>query len=271
MIKIIFTDLDGTLLNSSGKISDNNLVACIKAQEKGIPVVINTGRYGENALEIAKKIKADQYQGYAIGNDGAEIWSFKDKKWIYLSQLKPQETNKLTKWLLEYDSELLLNFSCIDSFNVNNLYERWEQWLAQLQIKMTEIKDLTKFDKIVSRIMLILKNPWDDEKVQQFTNNFNQQFPNLTIVQYHQNTFSISQKNTNKGAAIIWLCHRLGLDVKKAVAIGDSANDLSMLKVVGYPVVMTNANEKYKVHGKWIAPDNNNHGVAQTIEYYLSK
>ena len=271
MIEIIFTDLDGTLLNSSSKISNNNLAACIKAQEQGIPVVINTGRYGENALEMAKKIKADQYQGYAIGNDGAEIWSFKENKWIYLSQLNSDETNKLTKWLLEYDSELLLNFGCSDGFYVNNLSQRWEQWLAQLQIKIIEIKNLAKFDNIVSRIMVVLKNPWDDEKIKQFINNFNQQFPNLTIVQYHQNTFSISQKNTNKGSAIIWLCHRLGFNVKKAVAIGDSANDLSMLKVVGYPVVMTNANEKYKGHGKRIAPDNNNHGVAETIEYYLSK
>ncbi len=271
MIEIIFTDLDGTLLNSSSKISDDNIAACIKAQVQGIPVVINTGRYGENAVAMAKKIKVNQYQGYAIGNDGAEIWSFKENKWIYLSQLNAQETTKLTKWLLKYDSELLLNFGCLDSFYVNSLYERWEQWLAQLQIKMTQIKDLAKFDKTVSRIMVVLKNPWDNKKVKHFINNFNQQFPNLTIVQYHQNTFSISQKNTSKGTAIIWLCHRLGLDVKKAIAIGDGANDLSMLKVVGYPVVMNNANEKYKGHGKWIAPNNNDHGVAQTIEYYLSK
>lgn len=271
MIEIIFTDLDGTLLNSSGKISDNNFAACIKAQEQGIPVVVNTGRYGENAVEIAEKIKAYQYQGYVIANDGTEIWSFAEKNWIYLAQLKTQETKKLTKWLLTYDSKLLLNFSCLDGFYVNSMYERWEQWLTQLQIKMTEIKDLNRFDKIVSRIMIILKEPWTDNKVKHFVNKFNHQFPNLEIVQYHQNTFSISQKNTSKGKAIIWLCQRLGLDVKKAVAIGDSANDLSMLQIVGYPVVMTNANEKYKKHGKWIAPNNNEHGVAQTIEYYLSK
>lgn len=271
MIEIIFTDLDGTLLNSSGKISDNNFAACIKAQKQGIPVVINTGRYGENALEIAKTIKVDQYHGYSIGNDGAEIWSFKDKKWIYLSQLNFKETNNLAKWLLKYDSSLLLNFSCIDSFYVNRLYEKWEQWLAQLQIKITEIKDFTKFDKIVSRVMVILENPWNDKKVKQFINKFKQQFPNLTIAQYHHNTFSISQKNTSKGAAIIWLCHHLGLDVKKALAMGDNANDLSMLEIVGYPVVMGNADEKFKGHGKWIAPDNNDHGVAQTIEYYLSQ
>ena len=44
-----------------------------------------------------------------------------------------------------------------------------------------------------------------------------------------------------------------------------------MLKVVGYPVVMANANDKYKDSGNRIAPSNNDHGVAETIEYYLSQ
>ncbi|MDQ7982642.1 MAG: Cof-type HAD-IIB family hydrolase [Spiroplasma sp.] len=271
MIKIIFTDLDGTLLDSYGKISDDNFNACIKVQQQGIPVVVNTGRYGENALKIAKRIKVDQYLGYVIGNDGSEIWSFKDKKWIYLSQIDAKMTNKLAQWLLKFDDKILLNFSCLNRFYVNRLYDRWQHWLAQLEVEMSEVEDFNNFAQTISRIMVILEKPWDQEKTKRFINQFNQEFPNLTITQYHAKSFSIAQENTNKGTAIIWLCHHLGLDIKQAMAIGDNANDLSMLKVVGFPIVMDNSADNVKKYAKWVAPNNDNHGVASAIEHYITK
>lgn len=269
MIKIIFTDVDGTLLDSWGNVSQDNIVTCLKAQEQQIPVVINTGRYGINALKVAKMIKADQFQGYVIGNDGAEIWSFKDNKWIYLSQLNNQIANKLAKWLLNYHSDLLLNFSALNNMYVNRLYSKWGKWLEHLEISIIKITDFDDIKENISKVMIILEQYWDSKKIKKFMTDFEIEFPDLTIVQYHTNVFSIGNKNVNKGTAISWLCEYLKIDVQDALAIGDSFNDLPMFEVVGHPVVMDNAHEAIKSYGEWIAPNNDSHGVCRSIEHYI--
>lgn len=269
MVKIIFTDVDGTLLDSWGNVSQENIEACIKAQEQNVPVVINTGRYGTNALKVAKMIKADQHQGYSIGNDGSEIWSFKDNKWIYLSQINPETANKLANWLFDYSPDFLLNFGGLDSMYVKRLYSKWGKWLEHLDISIKQINQFSDIKESVSKILVILEQYWDSNKIKKFISEFEVEFPNLTIVQYHTNVFSIGNKDVSKGSAITWLCQHLKIDVQDSLAIGDSFNDLPMFETVGHPVVMDNAHEAIKTYAEWIAPNNDNHGVCRTIEHYL--
>ncbi|MBE4703829.1 Cof-type HAD-IIB family hydrolase [Spiroplasma platyhelix] len=271
MIKIIFTDVDGTLLDSWGNVSQDNINACMKAQQENIPVVVNTGRYGTNALKVAKIIKADQHHGYSIGNDGAEIWSFKDNKWIYLSQLNHEVASKLAEWLLNYHPDLLLNFGALNHMYVNRLYSKWGKWLEHLDISIKQITTFNDIEENVSKVLVILEQYWDSNKIKQFITDFETKFPDLTIVQYHTNVFSIGNKDISKGTAISWLCQHLKIDVQDALAIGDSFNDLTMFEVVGHPVVMDNAHEAIKSYGEWIAPNNDNHGVCRAIEHYISK
>ncbi|MGL5268884.1 MAG: HAD family hydrolase [Spiroplasma sp.] len=271
MVKIIFTDVDGTLLDSWGKISQNNINACLKVQENNIAVIVNTGRYGTNALKVAKLIKADKYHGYVIGNDGAEIWSFKDNKWIYLSQLNLKTANRLTKWLLNYHPGLLLNFSTLNSMYVNRLYSKWGKWLEHLEFSIIKINSFSDIKEQISKVLVILEHYWDSSEIKKFINEFEIEFPDLTIVQYHTNVFSIGNKNINKGTAISWLCKYLNIDIKNALAIGDSFNDLPMFEIVGHPVVMDNAHKAVKTYAEWIAPNNDNHGVYHTINHYLLK
>lgn len=269
MVKIVFTDVDGTLLDSWGNVSQDNINACVSVQQQNIPVVINTGRYGANAVKIAKLIKANQHQGYAIGNDGAEIWSFEKNKWIYLSQIEARTANKLAKWLLEYHKDILLNFSGLNNMYVNRLYSKWGKWLEHLEISILQIKSFNDIKENISKIMVILEQYWNSDQIKQFIDNFENEFPELTIVQYHTNFFSIGNKNIDKGSAITWLTKYLGINVKNAIAIGDSFNDLPMFEVVGHPVVMDNAHQAIKSYGEWIAPNNDNHGVSRTIEHYI--
>lgn len=271
MIKIIFTDVDGTLLDSWGEISQENITACLKAQENNVAVVINTGRYGTNALKVAKLIKADQYQGYSIGNDGSEIWSFKDNKWIYLSQIKADTAHKLANWLFSYDPNLLLNFSGLENMYVNRFYSKWGKWLEHLDISIKEIKTFDDIQEDISKVMVILEHYWESSQIKKFISDFEAKFPDLTIVQYHTNFFSIGNRDINKGTAIKWLCEYLKIDMQDTLAVGDSFNDLPMFEVVGHPVVMDNAHQAIKTYGEWIAPNNDNHGVCRAIEHYLFK
>lgn len=274
MIKIIFTDADGTLLNTSGNISNENLKICLRAQQQNIPVVITTGRYGVNALELAKQIKAPTYNGYVIGSDGAEIWSFKDNKWIYLSQINLNITRKLAEWLLDYDNKLLLNFISLNNMYVNSLYPKWGsfyKWLKNLIIPINKIEKSEEIREDISRIIVILEKGWKKEKTDKFFAEFEEKFPNLTIVQSNDNIYSISKKNINKGTAISWLCKYLNINFKDILGIGDNFNDIPMFEVVGYPVVMHNAHQSIKDYGILIAPSNDNNGFYHGIKHILDR
>lgn len=271
MIKIIFTDVDGTLFNSYSKLCEPNRIACLKAQDQGVPVVITTGRYGANAINVAKEIAADKNSGYVIGNDGSEIWSFKDNKWIYLKQLPQKISHELYEWLFNYSQDFILNFNCIKELYINRLYNKWASWVQHLGVDIIKIKHFSDIKEPVSKVMVILEKYWEIHKINKFINDFEKKFPGLTMVQYHINVFSIGPKDISKGSAIKWLCNYLSISTDQALAIGDSFNDLTMFETVGYPVVMDNAHEAIKTYAKWIAPNNDDSGVAHTLNHYLFK
>lgn len=271
MIKIIFTDVDGTLFDSANALSEINLNACLKAQKNNIKVVINTGRYGENAIRVGKMINADQYNGYIIGNDGAEIWSYEKQEWIYLQQLTPENTVKLYNWLNNYNKQMILHFNSIDSLYVNHSANNWSKWVKNLQIKIIKLTNSTDINVPISKVMVILEKYWSANKITKFIDTFTINFPDLTIVQYHTNIFSIGAKNINKGSALQWLCNHLNINTKDALTIGDGFNDLPMFEVSGHPIVMANANNGLKPYGKIIAPNNDEHGVGYIINNYIFK
>ncbi|WP_338960128.1 MULTISPECIES: Cof-type HAD-IIB family hydrolase [unclassified Spiroplasma] len=271
MVKIIFTDVDGTLFDSGSALSEINLNACLKAQKNNIKVVINTGRYGENAIRVGKMINAEKYDGYIIGNDGAEIWSYTKQKWIYLQQLNSEITIKLYEWLTKYNKQMILHFNSIDTLYVNHAANSWSTWVENLQIKIIKLTNSTDIKMPISKVMVILEKYWKANKITKFINSFETNFPDLTIVQYHTNVFSIGNKNINKGSALQWLCNHLNIDTKDALTIGDGFNDLPMFEVSGHPIVMENANIALKPYGKTIAPNNDEHGVGYIINNYVFK
>lgn len=178
---------------------------------------------------------------------------------------------KLYHWLTKYNKEMILHFNSIDSLYVNHAANSWSTWIASLQIKIIKLTNSHDIKMPISKVMVILEKYWNANEITKFINDFETNFPELTIVQYHTNVFSIGNKNINKGTALQWLCNYLNINTQDAVTIGDGFNDLSMFEVSGHPIVMENANIGLKPYGKIIAPNNDEHGVAYIINNYIFK
>lgn len=80
----------------------------------------------------------------------------------------------------------------------------------------------------------------------------------------------IMNKGINKGTGIMRLCDYLGVDVADVAAFGDTYNDIQMLEAVGHSYVVDNAEEHMHAHAKFLAPSNNDRGVATVIEAMLA-
>ncbi|SQA14355.1 Putative hydrolase M6_Spy0533 [Streptobacillus moniliformis] len=83
MIKLIATDMDGTLLNSKHEIAEKNIESIIKAQENGYTFVLASGRPTFAMIDFAKELKMDKFGGYIISFNGGEIIDCKTWKKIY--------------------------------------------------------------------------------------------------------------------------------------------------------------------------------------------
>lgn len=80
----------------------------------------------------------------------------------------------------------------------------------------------------------------------------------------------IMNKGVDKGQGIRHLCERLGIDPRDALALGDTYNDIQMLETVGHSYVVANAEEHMHAHARFLAPSNNERGVAQVIDRLLA-
>jgi Cof subfamily protein (haloacid dehalogenase superfamily) len=91
----------------------------------------------------------------------------------------------------------------------------------------------------------------------------------LSMVQSMSNVLDIMAKGVNKGEALLYLAQKFQMDLSQTAVFGDNFNDLSMLKLVGWPITVANAEEAVKQVARFIAPDHDDSGVAYAIEHYI--
>lgn len=289
MYKLIAIDLDGTLLNSYGKISNKNKNAIKKAKENGTQVIIASGRHITSVKSFAKEINSENY---SICGNGAILYDMKNDEILYNKFIDKEkileiinvceqnsiyyniytETEILTR-TIEYsalfykqenekkDSKYQTNIRVVqDLYNFvkndnNNNYIKVTIYDDNLSIfnriiqKLREIEDIDVLDVGHMSRKMIKVNNEDVE------------------IKYYYT--EITKNNVNKWNAIKVLIDKLNISKNEVVAIGDNVNDKEMLENAGLGVVMGNSAEYVKKFGNVIVNDNNSDGVAQAIEDYI--
>ncbi|WP_317366974.1 Cof-type HAD-IIB family hydrolase [uncultured Tyzzerella sp.] len=263
--KIIILDLDDTLLLNNGKISEGNKKALKLVQERGIKVVLASGRPTFAMRNIADELELNKYGGYIISYNGSRIVDCKTNEVIYEVDLTKKQVEELYRLALKYETfihtyngdEIL---TCHD-----NPYTYIESEITGMKISMCENFVESLPDKCVKVIMLqapnhlkeveeMLKPQIKDKMTMNITKPFFLEFMN---------------KETDKSKSIIRLCEKLNINIEDTIAIGDSYNDISMVKIAGLGVAMGNGVEEIKNVANYITDTNENDGVAKVIDKYI--
>lgn len=263
MYKIIFIDIDGTLRNDKKEITEKTKEAIYKAKEKGIYVVICSGRPRKYVEDVSKKALASSY---VVGCNGGEIYDYKEEKTIYINALENEEVVALWHMAERYDVQLImiskgkrivrkqtddntdiLLEEPIENFVINNPITQCVCSSSELE-KIQKIKEETNDIKNIEIV------------------NLSKCLVNDKLPKEKPFFLDITCKGTSKGNAIKKLCKYLKIDLKDSVAIGDSYNDVTMFEVVGHSVAMGNAPEDIKKIVDEITDTNNKDGVAKFVE-----
>ncbi|HEO8419165.1 Cof-type HAD-IIB family hydrolase [Niallia sp. FSL W8-0635] len=281
MITCIVTDLDGTLLNHESKISPENLESLKIAQERGIEVIIATGRNYPDVMEI---FKDTGLKTWVIAANGATIHDPAGNRFDHLPMDKPKAM-RLLQWLEERDYyyeifsddylyspqrgrqliEIELDRLCTANPDISRAELEKHAVIQFSQTGFSFIDSYKEIENPAIHVYNILAFSFDKQKLDAGWETFRND-QSITLVTSGTYNFEFEHKDASKGNALVKLANHLGIALKDIVAMGDSMNDLSMLEKVGYPVAMGNAREDVKNASIEIAETNDQHGVANTIK-----
>ncbi|WP_240339680.1 Cof-type HAD-IIB family hydrolase [Halobacillus ihumii] len=241
-IKLIALDMDGTLLNEDLQVSKRNHDAIQKAKNKGIHVVLSTGRSLATCQEIAESLGRSSYM---VTINGGEIYD-KDFKLVEQNLLDPKHVERL--WELR---------------NGHGIHF----WTSTVQ---GQFSSQQPFDKeVVDYDWLKFGFDIEDDEVRQVILDELRNNEGLEITNSSPTNIEINPVGVNKAAALLKVCNKLDMKMSQVMSIGDSMNDLAMIREAGFGVAMGNAQEIVKEEADWVTKTNENDGVAHAIERIL--
>ncbi len=277
-IRLISLDLDGTLLDSNRKMPEKNREALQKASENGIHIVISTGSpYDLMPHEDLKGIDIS----YAITANGSAIYEYKTRNCIYENSIATNDILPILEFLLTKDMH-------IDMFIQGKAYcpAHTRAIVDKLDVPKSRSEYIRHNRVWLEDTLSFIKE--NQLTMQKITMNF---YPDETgtlvdredVKQYLQHNslihlavsgwgnLEITKKGVNKGNSLKKLCEVMDLPISATLAMGDSVNDLDIVKMAGIGVAMGNAMPELIQAADFVTSTNDQMGVAETIYQLLQK
>ncbi len=265
-IKLIATDLDGTLFNDNKQISDENLKAIEDACAMGLFVVPATGRalytIPQNVLEL-------NCINYAITSNGADVIDLKTGKSIYKNQLDAKTALGVINAGLDMDImvEIFVNGKAYtlkkfaDKLVYYGVNPKFTDWIMETRNIIESFSDILSKGNTVENINLIFTDLNKRKEMYKYlTENLDVEVTNS--LGYN---LEAGKKGCSKGDALEKLAEFLGINMKDTMCLGDNENDRDMLSRAGISVAMSNGEGSIKSAVTYISNSNNDNGFAEAV------
>lgn len=270
-IKLIALDLDGTTLNDGRRISSGNRQALEAAVDKGVNVVIATGRAFSALPEDVFKIRGIQY---VLTSNGAVITDLREQKVIYENCIAPEAVEKAVELLRQYDFMVeafteggaYIDKSFYDRIKETRLSFRHVDYVLTTRQPVAGLYDFILEHKAhIENINVNFEDQEDRAKMRILLGNLE----NTTLTTSFDHNLEIGGASTSKAGALKELERILNVKPSEMMAVGDSPNDIAMLKIVGMPVAVGNAKEEVKAVAKYVTASNHEDGVAKAVRKFV--
>ena len=286
MYKLVVVDLDGTMLNSYGIVTENTKNIIRQTIDRGIDVIIASGRPIDSIKTIAKEIGSENY---FIAGNGALIYDMKKNEIIYDRFLPKNKVLEIIKICEEnsisynvYTDQTILatalkynvlyyqkeNLKKEESKQpkismIQNMYEYVKNKKEEKYLKITICDDnQTVFQSIIRKLRKIQGiEVLDVSHMSRKT--IKQGTEEITIAYYYT---EITIQNVDKWNAIEFLMQKLNISKEEIVAIGDNVNDKKMIQEAGLGVAMGGSTPEITQIADDVTTSNNEEGVAKVLQ-----
>ncbi len=260
MIKMIATDIDGTILPFGGEFTPEVINCIEKLKNSGIKVVLVTGRMHSSAKPLAQKLGLNFP---IISYQGGLIKDFEDKT-LFQSNLDAEKAKEIIKWARE--NEVHINLYIDDKLYVENDNDIIKYYIKGKFVDYT----VCSFDNLeiknVNKLLAIdIENP---DRVTEWVNILKQKYPQLYIVKSTPYFCEIGPSDAKKSIGVDFLCNMWGIKREEVLTIGDQNNDIDLVECGGVGVAMGNATEELKKCADYITDTVDNNGFVKVVENF---
>lgn len=275
-IKLVALDLDGTLFDNSSRISERNLTAIRSITDKGIHVVISTGRPFEG-------IPFDQIKGtginYAITANGSGIYEISTGKCLYENAMDEELVTPILNFLLTRDIHMdafiggkgYTPIQCVETAQKLTVPSSIKNYIITTRTRLDNILQFIHENQLKVQKMTLNFYPAADGTLidRETVRKFLVSNPSITTVCGGYNNLEFTRADANKGVGLRKLAEILGVNPDATMAIGDTENDLAIIEAAGIGVAMGNATDAIKARADYVTTTNTKDGVAAAIEHFI--
>ena len=266
LYRLLVVDVDGTLLDKKRAISAENREALSRVRESGILLALSTGRAARACRGVIEQLSLD---GCHIFFDGALVSNVESGNEVFVQPISPAVVRQMIDFAHRHEIDLEL-------YSAAHYFAERETWSTYAHREFFDIEPtITDFDSISERIIkggLVLTTDEEREKARRFQSWFDDSlhlswaktpaYPDIDFI-------NVLTPKVSKGKALEALASHLGVPLGEVMAVGDGANDISLLETAGLAVAMGNAPEAVKAVADHVTLDVAESGLAAAVREFL--
>ncbi|MCM1158798.1 MAG: Cof-type HAD-IIB family hydrolase [Bacteroidales bacterium] len=287
MIKLLVSDMDGTLFNSNQEISPFNLAAIREARKQDVRFMIATGRSVDTITPTTEKYNLHcgliLLNGAEVRDEEGHILNTVNIDWEIIPGLAEMLTGQgyVPEYMTNKGSQLCgtaemmeknmgFRMMCLDRSHTLSFEEAVEQGrnsvFQQSLTRNDTLEDMLARDLEIRKIIVF--NP-DREFNAKNREELMEKFPELSILSSYPENIEINNKYAQKGYGLLEAIEKMGIGKEEVAVFGDGLNDLSMFELFPNSYAPENAEPEIRKRAKEIIPSNNDDGVGKKINELL--
>jgi len=266
--KILFTDMDGTLLTSDKKVTLQMRALIRQMIDQGAHFVLSSGRALSSVISSAQANGLLFDDTIIIAANGNLVYDHRSRQLL----LEKRVPRQLAYEIVKIANDLHLHIQSYDDTHVlsPNSCPELDYYMKATGMSPRYAQDIiAAYDKDPIKLLAISLH--DQSRLELLRSKVMERFSDKLTAIYSCNEYlEMFDKTAGKGNAVRFVCEYLQIPLEDSVAAGDAENDISMLQAAGAAVVMKNGHDKVKECADFITQNDNNHdGLAEAIRYYF--
>ncbi|NHM31767.1 Cof-type HAD-IIB family hydrolase [Neobacillus terrae] len=271
--RMLALNIDGTLLQSNGKLHKSTKEAIEYVQQKGIYVTLVTSRSFPSARKVARALKL---RSLLVSHQGAYIASAQEKP-FFVKRISEDITYDTVRFLEGFPCQIRLvheQFSLANKQKINNdllvktVFTTGDPAFYSQQFVDSVSESLTENPVSPPKIEVYFE---EEEDLHDSVKALKSMFTEIELIEINPVRLDIVPAGISKLSGLIFLCDHLGISQSEMVVIGDSKDDITMIEAAGLGVAMGNAPYEVKKAADWITRSENEHGVTYMVKEHFRK